>query len=71
MVKTTVYLPVDLKRAIEAAAARRDVSEAEIIRDSLRQILVPARPRPTAGVFAGADQIAERADEFLAGFGEK
>ena len=36
MEKTTLYLPEDLKVAVKRAAAERGVSEAEIIRESIR-----------------------------------
>lgn len=70
MTKTTVYLPEDLKRAVEAEAARRGVSEAEVIRESIREAVAPRRPRPRGDVFRGGEPVAERVDELLAGFGE-
>ena len=36
MAKTTLYLPDDLKRAIELEARRQSLSEAEVIRQALR-----------------------------------
>jgi hypothetical protein len=36
MEKTTVYLPDDLKAAVKRAAAQQGVSEAEVIRASIR-----------------------------------
>ncbi|MGB3685594.1 MAG: CopG family transcriptional regulator [Ornithinimicrobium sp.] len=71
MEKTTVYLSEDLKSAIKHAAAKSDVSEAEVIRQSLRAMLGDGRPRPTGGLFAGSDPIARRADELLGGFGDR
>lgn len=71
MVKTTLYLPDELKRAVESEARRRGVSEAEVIRASLQQALAPTRPRPRGGIVNGAEPIADRVDELLAeGFGE-
>lgn len=70
MVKTTLYLPDELKRAVEAEAVRRDASEAEVIRDALRRALPPPAPRPRGAVFEGREPIAARAEELLAGFGE-
>lgn len=66
-VKTTVYLPDDLKRALEVEAAASGRSEAEIIREAIAARVGAARP----GVgFLDADPMAERVDELLAGFGE-
>ena len=36
MEKTTLYLPPELKAAIKRVASERGVSEAEVIRESLR-----------------------------------
>lgn len=68
--KTTLYLPDDVKRAIEMQARRRGISEAEVVRDALRRTLLSERPKPCAGVFTGAEPIADRVDDLLAdGFG--
>lgn len=67
MVKTTLYLPDELKRAVEDEAARRGVAEAEVIRDVLAQGLPARRPRPRGGLFAGREPIADRVDELLEG----
>jgi hypothetical protein len=66
--KTTIYLPEELKAALENEARRRDVSEAELIRQAIAGALT--RPRPTPGIIDGGP-IAERAEELLAGFGER
>lgn len=66
--KTTIYLPDDLKAAVEREARRRRSSEAEVIRDAVRRAV--ARPAPSAGILDG-EPIAARADELLAGFGER
>jgi predicted transcriptional regulator len=66
--KTTIYLPEDLKRAVEREARRRGSSEAEVIRQAVAAAV--DRPRPKAG-FLDGEPIAERADELLAGFGER
>lgn len=71
MDKTTVYLPPDLKSAIKRAARRRGVSEAEVIRDSLRSTVGGERPRPRGGLIASGAPIAREADEHLVGFGER
>ncbi len=72
MDKTTVYLPVELKTALRRVALQRGVSEAEVIRESIRQaVLAEARPRPTGGLYAGTAPIARDADSHLDGFGER
>jgi predicted transcriptional regulator len=68
MQKTTVYLPADLKAAVERAARRRGIAEAEVIREAIAQAV--DRPRPQPGLFA-AEPFAERVDELLDGFGER
>ncbi len=71
MEKTTVYLPEDLLVAVKRVAASEGVSEAEVIRRSIRMTVADSRPRPRGGLFEGSEPIARRADEFLAGFGER
>ena len=66
--KTTVYLPDELKSALEQEARRRGCSEAEVIREAVRAQVT--RPRPTPGIIVG-EPIANRVDELLAGFGER
>jgi hypothetical protein len=69
MEKTTVYLPDDLKAAVKRAARQRGVSEAEIIRESIRAVVGGARPQPRGGLYSGSEPIARRADDLLDGFG--
>ena len=71
MDKTTIYLPAELKSAIRRVALRRGVSEAEIIRSSIRTAIGDERPRPRGGLFASGAPIAREADEHLSGFGER
>lgn len=66
--KTTVYLPDDLKSALELEARRRGCSEAQVIRDAVAQVV--RRPRPNAGLL-DEEPIADRVDEYLAGFGDR
>jgi hypothetical protein len=66
--KTTIYLPEDLKTAVEHEARRRGVSEAEVIREAIGGALT--RPRPTPAIIDG-EPIAARAEEVLAGFGAR
>ena len=69
--KTTVYLPEDLKAAVKAAARQRGVSEAEVIRESIRAGVGDAKPRPRGGLYTGSEPIARHVDELLDGFGER
>jgi len=71
MEKTTVYLPADLKAAVKRAARMRGVSEAEVIRDSIRASVGTARPRPRGTLFHSNEQMSGRVDELLKGFGER
>ena len=66
--KTTVYLPDALKADLEREARSRGTSEAEVIREALSAAV--SRPSPRHG-FVDAPPIADRADELLAGFGER
>lgn len=74
MIKTTVYLDPELKRALERLSRREQRSEAELIREAVRQRVDSAeRPRPRAPLVTGepgTTSISERVDELLAdGFG--
>lgn len=73
MQKTTVYLPDDLKRALEAMAASRGCSEAKLIREALRSLAEQAGPpRPRLPLFSsGKPRLAEQVDRALTGFGER
>jgi predicted transcriptional regulator len=69
MMKTTVYLPDDLKSALEREARHRGIAEAELIREAIAEAV--RRPAPSAGLFESEAPFAERADELLEGFGER
>ena len=69
--KTTLYLPDDLKQAVKSAAAQQGVSEAEIIRQSIRRTVGDSRPRPRGALFDSGRPVARRVDEALTGFGER
>ncbi len=71
MEKTTVYLPDDLKAAVKRAAKQRGLSEAEVIRDSIRMGVGGDRPRPRGALYSGREPMADRVDELLEGFGER
>ena len=72
MHKTTIYLPEPLRDRVKLAAVERHVSEAEIIRAAIDAYTAPKeRPRPKLPLFSsGLPDLAERADEYLHGFGE-
>jgi plasmid stability protein len=73
MVRTTVYLPDELKQALKRTAAARGLSEAEVIRTALASATAgQAYPAPRLPLFRSSDEVlAERVDEELAaGFGE-
>lgn len=69
MQKTTVYLPDELKRAVERVASETRRSEAEVIRDALTDYTSRVRPRPKAALFSHGS-LASNVDELLDGFGE-
>ncbi len=73
MKRTTVYLPDDLKAALERTAAAQGRSEAEVVRSAVAAATAEqAHPRPRVPLFDSGDAtLAERVDEELAaGFGE-
>jgi plasmid stability protein len=73
MKRTTIYLPDDLKAALERTAAAEGRSEAEIVRSALASATaVYTYPAPRLPLFDSGDAtLAERVDEELArGFGE-
>ena len=73
MKRTTVYLPDDLKAALERTAAAEGRSEAEIVRSALTSATaLHTYPPPRLPLFDSGDPtLAERVDEELArGFGE-
>jgi hypothetical protein len=74
MVKTSVYLPAELKERLSAASHASGESEATIIRSALEQWLAGMiRPRhsPHWGTVSFADpDLADKVDDVLAeGFG--
>jgi hypothetical protein len=77
VVKTTLYLPDDLKHILENVARRRGISEAELYRRALQAVAdEDEQVRPRGGIFQskggpGTSDDASRVDELLAetGFG--
>lgn len=73
MQKTTIYVPKELKAALQRAASARGCSEAELVREALRDVAARATPpQPKLPLFrSGKPRLAERIEEALAGFGER
>jgi predicted transcriptional regulator len=75
MKKTTVYLELELDRALDRLAAKRRVSKAEVIRAALRDAARESeRPRITAiGLARGPGDVADDVDRHLTetGFGNE
>jgi hypothetical protein len=65
-------LPEELDDALKRAAGAQGRSEAEIIREAVRNFLDSMQPpRPRLPLFRSGDAtLAERVDEELRGFGE-
>jgi hypothetical protein len=70
--ETTVYLPEDLKLALEQVARSQGRRAAELVREALRTMVSNASPpRPRLPLFESGDpDLAERVDEALAEFGD-
>lgn len=72
MKRTTISLPDDLALRVEREAARRSVSEAEVVRAALAQVLggsEPGRrplPFPAFSGSSGETDTSERVEEILA-----
>jgi hypothetical protein len=73
MVKTTVYIPEQVKRRLSKLALQQGRSEAQLIREALERLVDEApRPRPTLPLFSSGDPtLAARFDELMEGFGEQ
>jgi hypothetical protein len=71
MMKTTVYLPPELKRLLSRVARERRCSEAEVLRDAVSRLAgETAVPVPMLPLFrATGASIAEDVDRALDGFG--
>ncbi len=73
MDKTTVYLPPELRRALQEAARTRRTSEAALIREGIALVTAATKPpEPRLPLFESGDpSLAERVEEALTGFGER
>jgi len=73
MKRTTLYLPDELKAALERTAVAEGRSEADVVRSALASVTrAHAYPSPRLPLFDSGDAtLAERVDDELArGFGE-
>ena len=73
MRRTTIYLPNELKAALERTAVAEGRSEAEVVRSALASVTAEhAYPPPRLPLFQSGDEtLAERVEGELArGFGE-
>ena len=71
MVKTTVYLPDELKDALKRLAQQRHCSEADLLREAVARLTGDVEaPAPRLPLFRSAGpSIAEDVDRALEGFG--
>ena len=71
MVKTTVYLPPELKRALNRLARQRGCSEAEMLRAAVARLADEVdAPAPKLPLFrSSGPSIAKDVDRALNGFG--
>ena len=73
MVRTTVYLPEELKNDLKRTARTVGRSEADLIREGVMRVVADnASPRPRFPLFK-SDQplLAEQVDQHLKGFGDR
>lgn len=73
MKRTTIYLPDELKAALERTAAAQGTTEAEVVRFALTSATAEhVYPSPRLPLFESGDPtLADRVDdELAAGFGE-
>lgn len=72
MNRTTVYLPDDMKLAIERLAMAEGTSEAAVIRSAVADRITRARPPLEYGFGSSGDGSGSlHVDELLAGFGDR
>jgi plasmid stability protein len=73
MRKTTICLPDELKAALSRAASARGCSQAELLREALRNVLATTTaPQPRLPLFhSRKPSLAQQLDRALAGFGER
>ena len=71
--KTTVYLPPELRQALKRVAGQRQCSEAALLREAISRLTGEAgAPAPKLPLFrSSGPSIAEDVDRALEGFGVK
>ena len=69
MIKTTIYLPESLKREVARRARQLSCSEAEVIRQAIRDAV--SRPKPRHGIISGGNLWGRHVDDYMKGFGER
>lgn len=71
MIKTTVYLPRELKRALSRTARNRGMSEAALLREAVIRIVAdPAPQTPSVPLFrSNQPSIADAIDDGLDDYG--
>lgn len=69
MKRTTVYLPEELKAELEQLARDSGDSEAELIREGVRHLVLARRtyPEPEFPLLSGGELAAARDEDSLAG----
>jgi predicted transcriptional regulator len=70
MHKTTLYLEDEVRERIARVAKETQRSQAQVIRDALRAVFLPARRPRSIGLGKGGADLSDRAEELLEGFGE-
>jgi predicted transcriptional regulator len=70
MHKTTLYLEDDLRERIARVAKATGRSQAEVIRDALREYLSRRKRPRSIGLGKGGPDLGDRVEELLQGFGE-
>jgi hypothetical protein len=73
VIKTTLYLPEELKRALEREARRRETSEANLVREAIAAAVGGAEaPVPRGGIITGEwEPVDWDGDDWLEGFGAR
>ena len=73
MKRTTIYLPEDMKARLEQEAARRSITEAELIRQAVDKELRGAELRGALFTAEGGpygSDVTRHRDTWLEGFGD-
>lgn len=67
MTKTTLYLPVDLQRALRDEAKRSGTSQAELVREALGRFLASrGRPLPSSiGIVSDGTLTARESEDWI------